>query len=102
MAVINKISGVEPNAYDYAVAYAKSQTDNSVVAEELAQAYSLISKSLGISVLQFLQLVKSKGTEQQQAYFLATYMNNVRPKNALFGVSYTNNTPSFISREIGA
>jgi hypothetical protein len=102
MATINKVTGIEKNSYDYARAYANSQTDNSVVAAELLQAYTLISKNMGISVFDFIQQVKTKGTEKQQAIYLAKQMNNVRPRNALYGVSNTLSTPVFIQREVGA
>jgi len=102
MATITKIQGIEKNSYDYATAYAKTLSSNSVVVDELVQAYTLAAKNLGMSVFDFIQTVKSKGTDKQQAVYLATHLNNVRPRSALLGVISSHTTPAFIDREIGA
>ena len=84
---------VERNGYDYARAYAESQSSNPTVINELIQAYTLISQNLGISVFQFIQKVQNQGTDQQQAIYLATQLNSCRPKNSLIGVAPIQITP---------
>jgi hypothetical protein len=94
-------NGIERNAFDYARAYAETQSSNSIIVSELQQAYILIAKNLNISVYDFIQILESKiGTER--AIYLAAQLNSVRPRNSLLGVLSTNNTPLFISREIAA
>ena len=93
---------IERTAFDYARAFAQSQSTNPTVAAELEQSYVLISENLGISVFDFLQLLQSKGDTQQQAIYLAAQLNSIRPRNALLGVGPNLMTPVFVQREIGA
>ncbi len=95
-------NSIERNSYDYARAFAESQSTNPLVVSELEQSYILISNNLGISVYDFIQLLESKGNTQQQAVFLAAQLNSVRPRNALLGVAPNISVPMFISREIAA
>jgi len=95
-------TSIERTSFDYSRAYAESQSSNPTVVSELVQAYNLIAQNLGISVFQFLQQLKNQGTDQQQAIYLATQLNSVRPRSALIGVAPILTTPKFISREIAA
>ncbi len=96
------LGNVERNSFDYATAYARTQSNNSTIISELVQAYTLIAKNQGISVFQFLQTLQNQGSPKQQALYLASQLNNVRPRNALLGIAPSTNTPDFISREIAA
>jgi hypothetical protein len=96
------IKGINNNVADYATSLANSMTTNSTIASELVQTFLLIAQNLGISVMDFIESVENAGTLQQQSVYLATYINSVRPRNALFGAIGTNIPPTFISREIGA
>ena len=96
------LQGAERNSFDYARAYAETQSSNPIVISELEQAYTLIAQNLGISTYFFIQLLESKGDTTEQAVFLAAQLNNVRPRNALLGVAANQSTPLFVSREIAA
>jgi len=100
MATIN--IGIERNSFDYIRAYAEAQSSDSVIVDELIQAYVLISKNLGISPYQLVQQLQNQGNPRQQSLYLAAQMNSVRAQNALLGLTPNNTTPLFISREIGA
>ena len=103
MATIKtKTTSIERNAYDYATAFAETQSSNSTIVSELVQAYILIAQNLGLTVYQFIQQLESQGTSQQQALYLAAQLNSVRPRNALLGVAPNSATPIFIAREIAA
>jgi hypothetical protein len=103
MAVIKSSnSSIERNSFDYARSFAESQSSNPTVVAELEQSYVLIAQNLGVSVFDFLQILQSKGTTQQQAVYLAAQLNSVRPRNALLGVSPGLSTPAFVLREIAA
>jgi hypothetical protein len=93
---------IERNSFDYARAFAETQSTNPTVVSELEQSYVLIANNLGISVFDFIQLLESKGDTAQQAVFLAAQLNSVRPRNALLGVAPNTTTPAFVSREIAA
>ncbi len=93
---------IERNSFDYAQAFAETQSSNPTIVGELVQAYTLIAQNQGISVFEFLQNLSAIGDEQQQALYLAAQLNNVRPRNALIGVAPVNTTPPFIAREIAA
>lgn len=95
-------TGIERNSFDYATAYASSQSTNATIVSELVAAYNLIASNQGISVYQFLQSLENQGSAQQQAVYLTAQLNNVRPRNALIGVAPIQNTPVFITREIAA
>jgi hypothetical protein len=95
-------TSIERNSFDYARAYAESQSTNPTVVAELEQACVLIAQNLGISMFEFIQLMQQQGTSQQQALYLAAQLNSVRPRNALLGLPPNLNTPNFISREIAA
>ena len=95
-------TAIERNSFDYARSFAETQSSNPTVVSELEQAYLLISQNLGISVFDFLQILESKGTSQQQAVYLCAQLNSTRPRNALLGIAPNLNTPNFISREIAA
>lgn len=94
--------GIERNNYDYALAFAQTQSNNQTIVQQLVQAYTLIAQNLGISVYQFIQQLQNQGTSTQQAIYLASQLNSVRPRNSLLGVGQNQNTPAFISREIAA
>jgi len=96
------VPGIERNSFDYAQAYAATQSNNPTVVAELVEAYTVIAQNQGISVYDFLQLLLQKGSSYQQAVYLATQLNNVRVRNSFLGVIPTNNTPPFINREIAA
>jgi hypothetical protein len=96
------VSGVERNSYDYALAFAETQSSNPTIVAELVQAYTLIAQNLGISAYQFIQQLESKGDSKQQAIYLAAQLNNVRPRNALLGIIPNQTTPQFVAREIAA
>ena len=103
MSTLNTIlSGIERNSFDYAQAFAQTQSSNPLVISELVQTYTLIAQNLGISVYQFLQTLQNIGDAQQQALYFAAQLNNVRPRNALIGVAPSSSTPTFITREIAA
>lgn len=92
-------SSIERNSFDYAQAYAETQSSNPTVVADLVNAYNLIAQNQGITVYQFLQILEQQSS---QATYLAAQLNNVRPRNALLGVISSTNTPLFISREIAA
>ena len=102
MSTTAMLLGAERNSFDYARAYAETQSSNPTVVSELEQAYFLIAQNLGISVYSFLQLLESKGNTAAQAVYLAAQLNNVRPRNALLGVAPNLTTPNFVLREIAA
>lgn len=93
---------VERNNFDYARAFAETQSSNQIVVNELIQAYTLIAQNLGITPFQFIQQLQQQGDSNQQAVYLAAQLNSVRPRNALIGVAPNNSTPLFIAREIAA
>jgi hypothetical protein len=86
LKVVNK--NIERNNYDYVRAFAEGQSSNATIIDELIKAYVLISQNLGITPVQFIQLVESKGNSIEQAQFLAQQMNSVRPRNAYLGVTF--------------
>jgi hypothetical protein len=100
--IISKNTGIERNNFDYALAFAQSQSSNPTVVSELVQAYTLIAQNLGITPFQFIQQLEQKGDSTQQALYLAAQLNNVRPRNALIGIAPNAITPNFIAREIAA
>jgi hypothetical protein len=102
MATIKTNSSIERSSYDYISAYAHTQSNNTTIVNELIDAYTLISKNLGLSGYQFIQTLENQGSDSQQAIYLAAQLNNIRTRNALLGVMSQNTTPLFISREISA
>lgn len=96
------ITSIERDNFDYASAFANTQSSNPTIVAELTQAYTLIAQNLGISVFDFLQILQNKGNSQEQAVYLVAQLNSVRPRNALLGVMPNLNTSSFIQREIAA
>ena len=99
---MSTVLGIEKNSYDYAQAYAATQSSNTTVVNELVQAYNLIAANQGISVYQFLQTLAQQGSSYQQAVYLTAQLNNVRVRSALLGVPPASSTPAFIAREISA
>lgn len=95
----NAISG---NTFDAVRAYAASQTSVPELVDELVQTYILVAQKLGITAVQFIQQIQEQGTTQAQQIYLASYLNSVRLRNALLGVSNNPGPPYFIQREIVA
>ena len=103
MATIKtKSKYIERNNYDYVRAYAETQSSNPTIVDELIQAYVLIAQNLNISPLEFIQRVESQGNNLQQALYLASQLNTVRPRNSYLGVSGSQNIPLYVAREISA
>lgn len=109
MAIIRNSSGqvasspgLDGNSYDYVNAYAASRVSDPTLIAELVQTYVIISQSLGITPVQFIQQVQAQGSSQAQDIYLAGYLNSVRVRNALLGVGNGLGTPNFIQREIVA
>ena len=51
-------SSIERNSFDYAQAYAETQSSNPTVVADLVNAYNLIAQNQGITVYQFLQILE--------------------------------------------
>jgi hypothetical protein len=100
MATIKtKTSSINRNNFDYIRAFAETQSSNSIVVDELVQAYTLISQNMNLDPITLIQQIEN-GTISDLT--LAAQMNSVRAQNALIGVIPTQATPLFISREISA
>ncbi len=96
----NAQPGINSNAYDYAVAYAKSRSDDPIIQTELVATYITIAQSLGVSINQFISMVQAQGNTYEQDLYLTNYLNTVRVRNALLGVGRNVGTPGYIAREI--
>lgn len=93
---------MERNAFDYARAFANTQSNDPTVVQELIDAYAAIAKNLGISIQQFLETYQNIEDSRSQALYLCGQLNSVRSKNALMGLSPISKTPNFITRGIRA
>lgn len=88
------------NSYDSVRAFAIQRASDPIIVDELIEAYVAIALSLNITPVQFIQLVESQGSSQQQDIYLASALNSIRVKNALLGIGLAKQTPNFIIREI--
>jgi hypothetical protein len=95
-------TAVERNNYDYIRAYAEMQTNNATLVDELVTSYVLIAKNLGITPQMFIETIKNQTGVLNQANYLASQLNSVRPRNAYLGVGGDVSTPTFIMQEIAA
>lgn len=94
------VPGVESHEYDYVRAFAAERSRDPTVINEMVTAYIEIAKMLGIKASEFVARVRQHGTKIDQDVFLAGYLNQVRYKNALIGITVGYRTPLPVLREI--
>lgn len=96
------IPGIDSGTYDYVRAFAATRSKDPVVIDEAVQAYIEIAKLLEITPIEFIHQIRSYGTKLEQDVFLAGYLNQVRYKNALIGVTIGYRAPDHVARELRA
>ena len=103
MATVGEsIPGLDATAYDYLRAFAATRSSDPVVVDEAVQSYIEIAKILDITPVEFVNQVKQHGTKLEQDMFLAGYLNQVRYKNALIGITIGYRAPDHVARELRA
>ena len=100
--VTETVPGVDSASYDYVRAFAATRSKDPAIIDEMVSAYIDIADVLEISPVEFIQQIKSYGTKAEQDIFLAGYLNQVRVKNALIGISLGFTAPFHVQREIRA
>lgn len=93
---------IDANQYDLLKNIVQSKVEDPAIVDEYIGAYALIARNLNITITEFVELLRSQGSDYDQDIFLAAYLNQSRVSNAKIGVKLNLNTPEHVRREIRA